>query len=142
MDTRDDRRAPQRDHRNDTVMDLSHTVPLSRRTVVGDIPLQQHAYLEIVGPDNSLRGVDLSDEDVDVGRSSDCKLQLLLNNVSRRHARIILRNDEYLLEDLGSTNGTFVNGVRVVRCVLRNNDLIEIGEAKITFVEERTRQAP
>ena len=36
-------------------------------------------------------------------------------------------------------NGTYVNGIRVLKCILRNNDQIDIGEAKIVFIEEKTR---
>lgn len=46
------------------------------------------------------------------------ELNLNLNSVSRKHARIFLRKEEYHIEDLHSTNGTYVNGVRVVKCIL------------------------
>jgi pSer/pThr/pTyr-binding forkhead associated (FHA) protein len=126
--------------RQDTILDMTNTSPMSRRAILGTAPLKQHAYLEITGPDKSIWGVELGEVEVELGRSSDCQVQLLLGNVSRRHSRIRFFNDEYHLEDIGSTNGTFVNGVKVLKCVLRNNDVIEIGEAKILFVEEKTRQ--
>jgi pSer/pThr/pTyr-binding forkhead associated (FHA) protein len=48
-----------------------------------------------------------------VGRSVDCGVRLDSTDVSRRHARIIINDDQAMLEDLGSTNGTFVNGARI-----------------------------
>jgi DNA-binding winged helix-turn-helix (wHTH) protein len=48
-----------------------------------------------------------------VGRSVECAVRLDSTDVSRRHARIVVQDDQATLEDLGSTNGTFVNGVRL-----------------------------
>jgi DNA-binding winged helix-turn-helix (wHTH) protein len=48
-----------------------------------------------------------------VGRSVDCGVRLDSTDVSRRHARIMITDDRATIEDLGSTNGTFVNGIRV-----------------------------
>lgn len=42
-----------------------------------------------------------------------------------------------IIEDLNSTNGTYVNGVRVNRCILRHNDLIRIGDATILFSQQK-----
>ena len=70
-----------------------------------------------------------------IGRCSDCRIQLQLPHVSRMHARVSRFDEEFLIEDLESTNGTFVNGVRIHKCVLRNNDQIQIGEAKILYIE-------
>jgi pSer/pThr/pTyr-binding forkhead associated (FHA) protein len=60
--------------------------------------------------------------------------------ISRRHAQITFRNEEYHLEDLGSTNGTYVNGIKIVKCILRNNDQIDIGGVKMLFTEEKSLQ--
>lgn len=124
---------------DDSFASTTPTSALSRKSVLRGVSSKQHAYLEIVGPDTASMGVELDQEEVEIGRSSQCKVQLVLDNISRRHAKICFRNEEYLIEDLGSTNGIFVNGVRVTKCVLRNNDQIEIGEARIHFIEERKR---
>ena len=67
--------------------------------------------------------------------------------VSRRHARIILQNGHYYIEDLGSTNGTFVNGRRIHAITkLGNGDIVDLGESvRVTFVQEQgdeTAHAP
>ncbi len=71
-----------------------------------------------------------------IGRSEDCDIVLPQRQVSRRHARISYQDGRYILEDLGSKNGTFVNG-REVRepCILRDGDEIQIALCvKLAFV--------
>ena len=53
--------------------------------------------------------------------------------VSRHHAQITCEGDEFWIEDLNSTNGTRVNGVRIERQKLANNDQIGLGDAIVTF---------
>ena len=52
--------------------------------------------------------------------------------VSRRHARLSFRDGRWILQDLGSRNGTRVNGVRVGRCEVRPGDLVELGNTHLT----------
>jgi hypothetical protein len=61
-----------------------------------------------------------------VGRSAKCDLVLEAPEVSRRHCRIVRLPGEVLVEDLGSAQGTCVNGSRVTRSRLRNGDRLEI----------------
>ncbi|MEA3459811.1 MAG: FHA domain-containing protein [Chloroflexota bacterium] len=71
-----------------------------------------------------------------IGRDEDCDIVLPGRQVSRRHAQIHYQGGRYALEDLGSKNGTFVNG-REVRgtCVLQDGDEIQIALcAKLAFV--------
>ena len=118
---------------------FSSTLEMRRKTFIGKIPTVQFAYLEIMGEE--VERIEL-EEEVIIGRIPDCDIQLLVENVSRKHARILYRNEEYQIEDLGSTNGIYVNGVKVEKCILRNHDLIEIGGVKILFGEEKIRQTP
>lgn len=121
---------------------LSNTMPIVRRTVFEGPNIASRVYLEVHGLPHGVEVVDLSEKPVNLGRSPECTIHLPLGNVSREHAQVVQRNDEYFLEDLGSTNGTYVNGVRVKKCLLRNNDQIEIGEARIHYVEERVVGRP
>lgn len=69
-----------------------------------------------------------------LGRSPSCEIPLDDEKVSRRHARIELRAGETWLSDLGSKNGTFLNGVAVAQKVtLRGGDQVQIGETTIVF---------
>ena len=65
--------------------------------------------------------------EVVVGRSSDSDMVLVEELVSRRHARITVKSGSVLVEDLGSTNGIFVNGERVQTATLREGDRILVG---------------
>ncbi len=68
-----------------------------------------------------------------VGRSRSCDLRLPGSDASRRHAEITGGAQGFTLFDLGSTNGTYVNGERVRERVLQPGDQIEIGASLITF---------
>jgi pSer/pThr/pTyr-binding forkhead associated (FHA) protein len=117
---------------------LGNTQEIPRKTFVGRIPTIHHAFLELM--EEEKRRIKLGEEDVIIGRTPDCEIQIMANNVSRRHARISYHNEEYKIEDLGSTNGIYVNGVKVERCILRKHDVLEIGGLKILFLEEKIRQ--
>lgn len=62
-----------------------------------------------------------------VGRSQDCELWLGDDGVSRKHARILQEGNAYLIEDTESANGTFVQGQRVSRQLLRDGDVVQFG---------------
>ena len=68
-----------------------------------------------------------------VGRSEDADIRIVAPGISRRHARIIVRGDQVMLEDLGSKNGTHVNGRRVSTCVLADGDRIQFGTVEASF---------
>ena len=76
------------------------------------------------------------DGDVAIGRADDNDLVLPTTTVSRHHARIRRTDDRWFLEDRGSFNGTFLNGVRVqpgVRLPLRHGDRIAFGSNAVVF---------
>lgn len=63
-----------------------------------------------------------------IGRDSTCDLQLFDVRVSRNHAQIEFSSGEYILSDLNSANGVYVNGNRLTNpVVLQDNDVLEIG---------------
>lgn len=69
-----------------------------------------------------------------IGRLFDCHIMLNEANVSRQHARVLALGDSFLLEDLGSTNGTYVNSSKLTRPHrLADGDLIGIGETVFKF---------
>jgi pSer/pThr/pTyr-binding forkhead associated (FHA) protein len=120
---------------SDEESELGNTEQLSRKKRFGEIPIKQQAFLEIIGRSEDNEVIELGEGEIIIGRGPACRLRLPSKNVSRKHARIFFRNDEYYIEDLGSSNGTYVNGIRVVKCALRKNDLIYLGEARILFNE-------
>jgi chromosome segregation ATPase len=72
---------------------------------------------------------------ITIGRSSDCDIQILTHFVSREHARLTVSPRGVLIEDLGSTNGVFVNSVRIDRQELHHGDLVTVGESQFRFLE-------
>src|SRR2546428_14083542 len=67
------------------------------------------------------------DREIVVGRSSDLDMVLVEDMVSRKHAKIAMSGDQVFIQDLGSTNGTFVNGEKVKRTRLKEGDRFTIG---------------
>jgi predicted component of type VI protein secretion system len=73
---------------------------------------------------------DVIGPNVTIGRDLNAEIVINIPEVSRRHARFRLESGVYLLEDLGSTNGTFVNGRRLTAPhLMRSGDTIMLGEA-------------
>jgi hypothetical protein len=72
-----------------------------------------------------------------LGRSRDVDVQIEDPNVSRRHAEIVQEGSVYWLVDLGSTNGTEVDGRRVQRARLADGSRFTVGETTVTFSTER-----
>ena len=79
-----------------------------------------------VGPPVTSQDIPVQDG-VTIGRGASNNATLVHPQVSRTHARIILRDGELVIEDLASTTGTFVNGQRVEQKPLREGDMIRIG---------------
>ena len=69
-----------------------------------------------------------------VGRSSDLDMVLVEEMVSRRHAQIEMREGVITIQDLGSTNGTFVNGEKIQSSALREGDRVLIGTSILKVV--------
>ncbi len=66
-----------------------------------------------------------------IGRGNAATIRLGDDGISRRHARVVLENDAVRIEDLGSSNGTLVNGNLVPSAVLRDGDKIQFGSSTI-----------
>jgi len=78
--------------------------------------------------------VDLSGHKVTVGRLPECTISIDDSNISRNHAEIKAGASSYLVTDLGSTNGTMVNGVKIVGDhALRDGDIISFGSTHVRF---------
>jgi hypothetical protein len=75
----------------------------------------------------------LSSPRVVVGRGRNCDLQIVESFISGRHALLRLGPDVTIVEDTGSTNGTFVNSKRVQREALRDGDVVSFGRARFRF---------
>jgi pSer/pThr/pTyr-binding forkhead associated (FHA) protein len=70
-----------------------------------------------------------------VGRSPECDIFLDDVTVSRQHAEIIREGDEFTIRDLGSLNGTYVNRRRIESAVLQDDDEVQVGKYRLTFLQ-------
>lgn len=81
-------------------------------------------------------------KEIVLGRSSEVDMVLVEDMVSRRHARIHWVADEPVIEDLSSTNGTFVNGERIERRTLREGDRVLVGTSIFRIVSSDAPPVP
>lgn len=70
-----------------------------------------------------------------IGREADCNLVLTEARVSRHHAQFYRQDNIWFVKDLKSGNGTFVNGTKITEYVLKDNDVVKIGNTLMTFTE-------
>ena len=77
----------------------------------------------------------VGDERTLVGRSPDCDVFLDDVTVSRRHAELQRDGETLTIRDLGSLNGTFVNRRRIESAVLEDDDELQIGKYRLTFLQ-------
>lgn len=76
----------------------------------------------------------LEREEIRMGRHPDCEVQIELNAVSRFHARLLRQGSEYVIEDLQSRNGTFVNGKKIEGpTLLKDKDRVKICDTLMVF---------
>jgi pSer/pThr/pTyr-binding forkhead associated (FHA) protein len=70
-----------------------------------------------------------------IGRSPECDVFLDDVTVSRRHAELVREGESFSIRDLGSLNGTYVNRRRIESTVLENDDEVQIGKYRLTFLQ-------
>ena len=87
-----------------------------------------------------LKEIPITKERTTIGRKAHNDIQIDNLAVSGEHAVIVTILNDSFLEDLGSTNGTVVNGSQVKKHFLQNNDVIELGKYKLKFIQEAGAQ--
>jgi hypothetical protein len=77
------------------------------------------------------RSVELTAERTTVGRVEENAFQIAEPSVSSRHAEILLRGSDIVVKDLGSTNGTFINGEKITEAVLKPGQTLRFGNIEL-----------
>jgi adenylate cyclase len=93
--------------------------------------------LNIINDDGTNQIVPITKATTSIGRDKDNDLTLLDRTISRHHARIISTKEGFILTDLGSYNGTSVNGNFVQSVILKHNDRIRIGLQSLIFLDKK-----
>src|SRR5262245_48782533 len=88
----------------------------------------------VTGPDGSSSSFTFDQRELSIGRADGNDIVLRDRNVSRRHARLVVRDNKYLLVDIVSTNGTFLNGRRLSSpVVVGSSDRVDIGSYRLVI---------
>lgn len=126
-------------HRSDVVITEEVTISEHLNGDVTPVPvevLRLRAFLQITGGMELNRRYYLEYRDHFIGRSGEVDITLVDESISRLHAKVIWRNDDFIIVDLNSKNGTFLNGTAVHECPLRSGDTVQIGKHSLQFLFE------
>lgn len=104
--------------------DLTNTAKLESQKTIPQI------LLSVIGENPFAKTFSL--EEITIGRDSVCELQIPDPTVSSKHARIFFSHDQWWVEDFGSSNGSYLNGILVsTAAVLTIGDQLRLGKIKI-----------
>ncbi len=106
--------------------------------------MARSVYLEgFAGRGRPPKRFDLVSFPAEIGRHPDCAIQLNVARVSRRHASIERMRNGLVIRDLGSTNGTFVNGERIdAPTPMGHGDVVHIGDQEFRLIEDEAEDGP
>ena len=82
----------------------------------------------------------LYDHETIIGRSAQCNIQIPNDNISKQHAKIIIDPQKAILADLNSTNGSFVNGIKVEISIIKPGDKISLYDTILEFHKEKSNK--
>lgn len=97
------------------------------------IPDRPHLLQIIAGGDGQTHSIRLRDIPLVVGRSEHVEVQINANSLSRRHARIERHRNGFKVTDLMSSNGVYINEVKVHSAVLRDGDMVQLGNVVMRY---------
>lgn len=121
-----------REHTNIFHDDVGQKVPIDDET-----SRNPEYFLEIIeGPDVG-QSFPIDSGDMYIGRHSQCEVVVHDLEVSRRHVKLTVKDQGWFLDDLGSTNGTLVNGQRITRDSVAPGDRIQLGQTVLVIQRAR-----
>lgn len=111
---------------------LLQTLPAEIVEILADIDSHSAMLIALSGPSAGARFL-LNSDEISIGRDTTSEIFLDDITVSRKHSRITRSGDEFIVEDLKSLNGTYVNAHSITRTSLRTGDELHIGKYRLTF---------
>lgn len=109
------------------------------RTSVFPVPKQEAPRVSLVvrSPGRAPQRLSLAGGSIGIGRANDNDLVLEDERVSRYHGRLVARQGALVFTDLGSTNGSYLQGARVSEIALGPGDILQLGESSLTVESDR-----
>ena len=98
--------------------------------------------LELKFKDKVLEKIETENPEITIGRSPNTDIQIDNLAVSNQHARLIKQNNQYAVEDLNSTNGTYLNDEKITKAILKHNDVITVGKHNLTIYYKEEAKKP
>lgn len=102
---------------------------------LGNLPMEAASLVLRNGPQAG-SALSLEAHVTRLGRSTDGEISLDDITVSRRHAEVVRDGNSYLVRDLGSLNGTYVNSARIDEAPLQQGDELQIGKFRLVFFQQ------
>lgn len=87
-----------------------------------------------------IREYPIDRDSISIGRKHGNDIQLNDLTVSGRHALIVTMGEHVYVDDLGSTNGTLLNGSRITKTLLKQNDVIQVGNYQLTYFDDEEQE--
>ena len=121
------------------ILKMEETVGMPKpdmKDALDDLP--KNAYFVINGSKN----VNLNQPVINIGRHSDNDLMLDDPHISRHHAQLRAFNKQYIIFDVGSTGGIFINGKQLLQATLQSGDVIRMGITSLIYIQDTTSAHP
>jgi two-component system cell cycle response regulator len=112
-------------------------VPKKNRVGIETVPDTIEAVVVVKSGKNAGQTFKIKEKVTTIGRTGDVDIKLDDETLSRCHAAITYNNMEFRIKDLGSANGTILNGSEVKEYALRNKDKVIVGETMFQFLIHR-----
>ena len=130
-------------HRDETTKDIDIRSALAAAegpalVRLAPLPAHRRYSLAVILGANSGQIYQLAKPRVILGRGAGCDIQLPDSEVSRRHAMLEIRGEEATISDLGSTNGTYVEGVRIESTSIASHQEFSLGTTTLMFIVTET----
>ena len=114
--------------------DEQEITTLGAEAQVRELPEGVLVMLRVIEGAEPGRGYQVASVPVTLGRDAISGISLPDPKMSRQHAALAMQGSDFVIKDLGSTNGTFVNDKRVKEAVLMNGDQVRLGNTVLEFI--------